>query len=315
MRLIFCSGKKAQRIQKKGERKMCLKVKPIEKKDWQDICLLIEAVNRSDHLDYSLTKEWFDYVLHHSENGLFVAHCKEQLVGLATCMVNTADKGQGVINLIVHPENRKEGVGTALYHRLIEYATETKIEKVFTYVNEALVDALKFVEKKDFTIILYSWKMEMDLTDDHPVLSDHKNIDGEIIFRKAVPSDGNAYRHIIADCFGDYIGDNALEQLLRDPSVRVYLLKYKGDTVASITIQYKENIAQGYLYDVAVIKKYRGRGFGKCLLQRSLLMLKKYQMKTAALLVSGENREALRLYESVGFREVGLDYVMEKKIT
>jgi ribosomal protein S18 acetylase RimI-like enzyme len=48
----------------------------------------------------------------------------------------------------------------------------------------------------------------------------------------------------------------------------------------------------------------QGRGLGKLFLQRALTVLARKGFHTVSLMVSGANRKAYALYDSLGFREV-----------
>ncbi|SDY61778.1 GNAT family N-acetyltransferase [Tindallia californiensis] len=291
---------------------MALRIRRIEKKDKQGINDLIEVVNKIDNLGYSLTEAWFDYVITEAGEGILVGYDDDQLIGLATCMVNSVDIGQAIFNVVVHPEFRNKGFGSSLYNKIVEHAKEQQVKTVEAYVKKRLNDAVGFAEKRSFRVVLYSWQMELELEAipaETMVIHEEKE---NHCFRKATIEDGDDYARMMHECFGDDIGADALEQLLKDPSVSVYMLEHKGKKIGSTTIQFRKNLSLGYIFDVAVVKDYRGQGWGSYLLQRCILELKQKEIKTASLLVAGENKNALNLYKKAGFKEADTNLIMQK---
>jgi ribosomal protein S18 acetylase RimI-like enzyme len=59
----------------------------------------------------------------------------------------------------------------------------------------------------------------------------------------------------------------------------------------------------GAIQNVGVIAEYRGRGFGRALLQRSLAGFQDAGLRKAYLEVTADNMSAVQLYRSLGFRK------------
>ena len=59
----------------------------------------------------------------------------------------------------------------------------------------------------------------------------------------------------------------------------------------------------GNIIDLIVGKNHRGKGMGKALLEKMILSLKKKGCKQVEIQVEVENKNALGLYESLGFRK------------
>ncbi|MCC5909220.1 MAG: GNAT family N-acetyltransferase, partial [Clostridiaceae bacterium] len=193
------------------------------------------------------------------------------------------------------------------------YAKEQQVKTVEIYVKKRLDNAVKFVERRSFQVILYSWQMELELEKKAEETHLTHEVKDDITFRKATIADGKDYARIIHECFGDEVGEDSLgRQLLKDPSVSVYMLEHKGEVIGSTTMQIRNNLSLGYIYDVAVAREHRGKGLGSCLLQQCIMELKKNEIRIASLLVAGENKNALSLYKKVGFKEVDTDLIMQK---
>ena len=291
---------------------MTLSIKNILKEDKQGINELVEILNKVDNLDYSLTDEWLDYVIEVASEGIFVAIYRYKLVGLATCMINQVDKNQATVNVVIHPDYRNQGIGSKLYNQVISYSKDKNIEGLETYIKKRLDNSVNFTKKRGFYPVLYSWQMELDV---HKVKLDSIDQNNTVFtFREATIKDNNTYAEIINQTYGDALSDDTLEQVLKDNSVRVYMLEKKGKVIGSTTMQFRTNLSIGYIYDVAVVVEYRRQGLGSYMLNRCISELKDNNIDKASLLVTGENKSALALYHRLGFIEVDIDIIMQKKM-
>lgn len=284
---------------------MVINIDNIQHKHKNGIQSLLEQINQADHLGYSLTDQWLDYIIQHTSESIFIATHQGDLVGLATCMINEMDQGHGVINIVVHPSWRNKGVGSALHKQVIAYAKGKQINHLEAYIKQRLQKSVKFAKNRGFKPVLYAWEMSQDLQkinldaflQDKPAL----------IFRKATIKDGSSYAYIINQAFEDSLAPNVLEEMLKDPSVMVYILEQGGQAIGSLTIQIKSKLSTAYIYDVAIMGQYRKQGLGSYMLREAMIELKNYHITTASLTVTGENKSALSLYKSLGFAEKDVD--------
>lgn len=63
---------------------------------------------------------------------------------------------------------------------------------------------------------------------------------------------------------------------------------------------------EGHITNIAVAKDYRGRGFARTLLNHFINIAKEEQLEFMTLEVRASNIPAITLYESFGFRQVGI---------
>lgn len=289
---------------------MDFKITNIEKHHKDKVHKLIEAINQADNLNYSLTEEWLDHIIENSSEGIFLGFQGEKLAGLGTAMINPVYKDQGALNIVISPDYRRKGLGSILYGEIYGFTKRQDAKIVEAYVKQRLVDGVKFAENRGFNTAMYSWEMELDLNN---VDFTFEKLEG-LNFRKANKEDGFDYKRIIYDAFGDDLGEDALTQALKDPSIIIYILEKENQAIGSATAQLRESLSLAYIYDIAILKEYRGQGLGSYLIESCLMELKESDIDKASLLVTGDNKEALGLYKKIGFKEVDTDLIMTKTI-
>ena len=289
---------------------MNFKIINIEKYHKAKIHKLIGSINLEDNLNYSLTEEWLDYVIENAGGGIFLGFHGEELAGLGTAMVNPVYKDQGSLNIVVAPEYRRKALGSILYDAIYDFTKRQDVKIVEAYVKERLVHGVAFAEKRGFNTSMYSWEMELSLDS---VNFNPKELTG-LNFRKAREEDGLNYKNIIFDAFGDEVGEDALIEALKDPSIIIYILEKENQVIGSATVQLRKDLSLGYIYDIAILKDRRGQGWGSYLLESCVEALKMEGVDKASLLVTGENKRALELYRKVGFKETDIDLIMVKRV-
>lgn len=286
---------------------MVVKIKNIQDNHKKGIYSLIDRVNQADDLGYSLEEQWLDYIIKEQSESVFIGVKKSEVLGLATCMINEMDSSHAMINIVVDPQHRNQGIGSRLYDEVISYAKDRSVKVVEAYIKKRLNDSLKFSEKRGFETILYVWKLDLDVNKTKLELIKPND---SLEFRQASLNDNKSYSHIINHSFDDMLDENALARILQDPSVRVYMLELDGQAIGSVTMQIRKNLSTGYIYDVAVMEKYRRRGLGGYMLEKCIEELRLKDIDTATLTVAGENKGALGLYHKLGFEEVDMDILV-----
>jgi len=81
----------------------------------------------------------------------------------------------------------------------------------------------------------------------------------------------------------------------------LFLLVREGERVVGAALSYEEE-AGGWVRQLAVAADQRGRGLGSLMLQQLFSQFSRRSLKRVALAVSGENANALRVYERAGMR-------------
>jgi ribosomal protein S18 acetylase RimI-like enzyme len=105
--------------------------------------------------------------------------------------------------------------------------------------------------------------------------------------------------------------ERALRLILGDPSIgRIYVARDGARVLGMVNIQRGVSTAEGgpaaHLEDFVVRPELRGKGLGTRLIRHAIEQSKKQGLLRLILLTDGDNAEAQRLYERVGFERSGM---------
>lgn len=275
-----------------------LKVRKIKKTDKSAVLKLINSVNSKDLLEYSITDEWFDYSVENTAALIFAAFHGDDLVALSACMADYKSM-IGDINIIVHPEYRKKGAGSLLYSETTAIASSMGLKALEGYTQKRLKDSVSFALNKGFSQTSLSLEMEIELEGNNLPIANLPDMN----FIKAEPLDWQAYTRIVNNAFGYSADQNYFNMLFQDPSIEIFFICKREEAIGTATIQLKEDISAGYLYDMAILQEFRHKGIGSLLIANCLSRLKALKIKKASLVVDGQNYDAIRLYKKFGLQE------------
>lgn len=289
---------------------------------------LIAAVNAFDDVPYfptveSLGVEWSPAPNFEPGLDVHLAFDGDRIVGAAE--VDWRERDAKVVHRIeiwVHPDARREGIGT----RLLAWGESrarasvvagaggpTKLPHVLglgtpTHVHPGLA----FAEARGYAPVRYGFLMRRDLAEPIPDVP----LPSGLEIRPVAAEDHRAIWDADVDAFRDHWeasvrNDDDFIQFFRNPDLDTTLwqVAWAGDEVAGSimnTIYPEENVQVGldvgWLDHVSVRRPWRGRGLASALIVRSLAVLKGRGMAFAALGVDAENPTgALGLYERYGF--------------
>lgn len=87
-----------------------------------------------------------------------------------------------------------------------------------------------------------------------------------------------------------------------------------GNQVGSLVLIYNEN--QASIFSVQVLNKFRGKGYGKNLVEKAIDRCKEKQCCSIELNTELDNKVANNLYKSMGFKLIGIkdDFNNYKKL-
>ena len=205
--------------------------------------------------------------------------------------------------VIVHPEAEGQGSGTVLRRWAEARAAErgTAILRQFAY--GATTRAREHLRAAGYVPAQHYFRLRADLADvpaapDVPL----RTFD--------VARDEEAVHALIQDAFAEIDGyefqplehwrAKSIAKDGHDPSLWLLLEDDEGLVGAALGERWEDGT--GYVAELAVARRARGRGHGRTLLLGLFDAFRRAGLTHAELSVHGRNRGALRLYESVGMR-------------
>lgn len=229
----------------------------------------------------------------------------------------------------VLPEFRRQGIGTALARRALDYLCSKKMERVMTGCGDWNKPARALLEKLGFEPVRRSSLMRRPLSQLPSGIGENQEVEIEV--RGTTDEDVALFTRLSNAAFKEHFAhrDDTEEE-------RAFWMRNIGKmglvvrrTVASLGaepvgymvhgIDQRENkelgIRRGGLWSVGVLKEYRNRGIAKRLMLEGMEWLKGQGMEEVELGVDNENvTQALRLYERLGFNLVRSSTTFERPL-
>jgi mycothiol synthase len=206
--------------------------------------------------------------------------------------------------VMVHPEAEGEGNGTVLRRWAEARAAErgTAVLRQFAYGSND--GARRHLREAGYEPVQHYFRLRADLAG-VPAAP-------ETPLRTFEPADEVAVHALIQDAFNEIEGNvpatldewraKGLARASHDPTLWLLLEDDEGLVGAALGDRWQDGA--GYVAELAVASRARGRGHGRALLLGLFDAFRRAGLQHAELSVHGRNRGALALYESVGMRSV-----------
>lgn len=231
----------------------------------------------------------------------------------------TTQSGPLSVHVVVAPDFRREGIGTALVQHLLDIAGSSGV-RVWAHGDDAAAGLLS--DRLGFTRVRDLWQMRRRL--DLPI-TPAAYPSGVHVRTFEVGHDEAAWVRVNAEAFADHPEQGAMtEEDLRqrtqepwfDPlgfflAVRgTELLGFHWTKVHPATPTQPDAI--GEVYAVGVSPRAQGLGLGKALTTTGLLHLRALGLRDVLLYVDGDNEAAIAVYEKLDLTRHTLDVMYER---
>lgn len=205
------------------------------------------------------------------------------------------------VNGMVHPDFRRKGIFTRLFS-LVKYEfTKRDINEMLLLCDNNSIGGIEFIKSccKDYHHSEYDMNLDMDET--------HK-LNYNLVFRQATHEDVKRIEKENFEFFYEYEleGIYGNEKYSCDLSNCTYVIEVDNVVIGKSRLEINDNI--GGIYGLEVLPNFRGKGYGRELLIQSIKKLKESNVKSITLQVESNNKNALNLYKSCGFKE---NYTMD----
>lgn len=264
---------------------------PAELAEIEDLAALCNA---RDGLDLKLIWSALRTRPHDRTND-FLYYDNGMLVGFAG-LFNFNPK-EAEINGMVHPDYRRRGIFTALFNAAREVCPRRGITKILLIVERASRAGLGFASSIHARYDHSEYKMKLEGAR-FPA-----RFDPRLQLRLARAEDSAILAHIIAISFDLPEHEVSVASEMDNPLRRCYVAQLENVVIGTISISLDG--PEAYIYGFGILPEYRGRGYGRQTLARTVQEILATGQQRIVLEVEVQNKSALTLYESCGFKEAG----------
>jgi ribosomal protein S18 acetylase RimI-like enzyme len=247
----------------------------------------------------------FEHALHLENPGVppLLHRAGGVLVGVST--VQDGDPPE--VCLLVHPAHRRRGVGRRLLGRAGAMCRRRGAGVVLLTVDERSAGGKAFAEAVGARYRFSEYRMELErVPEDRPWPA-------PLRLRRATAEDASTFAQVGGAAFGDPDEEarrRRVEEEMRaspagpgsTPHHRYVLAELDGRPIGTIRVSFYDRMV--YLTSFGVLPELQGQGLGRQILTRTVRRLAAEGWSPIRIEVETENRTALGLYRSCGFREI-----------
>ncbi|MCB2294697.1 GNAT family N-acetyltransferase [Clostridium algoriphilum] len=207
------------------------------------------------------------------------------------------------ISGMVHPKFRGRGIYKKLFLIAKEEWQKISPLEVLALCDHTSTSGLAFINSQAGEYVSSEYKMCFNKK------TSEVTHDYVINLRLATSEDAAEINRQTSIYFGDPEKDieTGIEPIRLDNTFISYLAELKGEIIGKIHISVIDN--EGFIYGFGVLPYFRGKGYGREILNITMNILKEKNIENIFLDVATENKSALDLYESCGFEEISvMDY-------
>jgi ribosomal protein S18 acetylase RimI-like enzyme len=198
---------------------------------------------------------------------------------------------------MVHPEFRRKGIFRALMMAALDELKQQGIPKLIFFTDYNSRSGIGFLEAIGAQYIHSEYRMDLE----EPRMPE--SFDKRLRVERAGSADVEAIARIIALSFGLSEDEmrHSIARGLDSPVRRQYIARLDRQPIGTLNVTASDRDVG--IYGFAVLPEYRGRGYGRQILARTIEYATAEYQKPIFLEVAPENSNALGLYQSVGFKE------------
>ena len=238
--------------------------------------------------------EKLDYLTPDLDMQSFLYYKNGSLVGF----LNLFPAGEIEVYAVVHPENRRKGIGRALLDAAKEECKRRGSSSCLLVCEEASSSGRAFVEAMGAQYRFSEYRMKLE-----PERVKHQLHLDQVELHLADTGDVELLARLTAAAFSSRKEEH-LKRYAHDiqkPSHRFYIAKLQGEPIGSLGVVIHDR--RVYIIAFGVLPVYRGRGYGRQMLAETIGILLAEDWQEILIEVVTENRNALSLYRSCGFKE------------
>ncbi len=202
---------------------------------------------------------------------------------------------------MVHPAYRRKGIFSLLFHAAQEECARLGIPQVILVCERYSHSGRAFVQHVGARLELSEHEMWLE------TFQERTAFDDRVSFNLATRDDLNALVTVQAQSFGvpELLSRQSLLHRLEDPTCRIFLATFGEPSLGCheplgiLRLQEEDDLVG--IYGFGIIPDYRGRGYGRQMLEEAIRLARSESQKPIMLDVDTTNDPALALYLSCGF--------------
>ena len=227
----------------------------------------------------------------------FLYYQEGELLGLLTVYADDVDVE---LSILVDPSHRRQGIARTMYRsfekELASYPIRSvtfQTERVFLDGHPDLASHWGLIENEETETWLGRDRTPYVLdsrSDVKVLLAEHSYLEEITQLHHQTFSDAEETLEV---------PHRYIAEALKDSSSLLYILLKEGQVIGVCTVDLSGN--SNYLYGLAVVEAYRGKGYGSYLSKSVVNQLIAQNDKSFQIAVEDDNIGAKRLYEKIGF--------------
>lgn len=202
------------------------------------------------------------------------------------------------ISAWVHPEKRRSGIFTRLFEEAVLEIKKYSYKKVLFKTEKAFSDVNK---------VLAGYPVNLSHKEYHMVADNGSGVTEKDIpgfsLREAQEKELGQLAEIMKAAFAgeEFEADVHVRTTFRTEKALLFTALYQNTPVGCVSVDTSGR--RNYLYALCIDPKYQGNGYGRKMLCRTVNLLARLYDKEVSLDVDEENKTAIPLYQSCGFRQ------------
>lgn len=266
---------------------------------------LADLCNTADNIQLKLNRE----MLRNrpaSETNDFLFYQDGKLVGFLGLYIFQSTEAE--CSGMVHPEYRRKGIFNSLVKEAAEECSKRGIPQMLFICHSRSESGRAFCQAIEAPYSFSEYWM------------DWKEGKRQVVYRDHISLYPAGQQDIDTLVALDVSGFTMEEKDAREYTLRSLQSDTKATFLASLDhepigkISVLEENGSAFIFGFSVAPEHRGRGYGRQILNQTIDLLLRKQIKHIALEVAIENKRALTLYQSCGFYETGANEYYNKTL-
>jgi mycothiol synthase len=244
------------------------------------------------------------------EQNLFVVEIASNIIGYLDVTPELITR-RAILNCWVHPKHRRRGIATKLLNHAMYRAQKLEATAIYVNIAENNTIAKKVLSKLGFSFVRQFLKLRLDITKFHQTSPytdstmyhhlKHGEEDKLTLIQNRAFTDTWGYNPNTVEEIAYHINSSTcspedIALIYEKDKIISYCwtgTSYEGETISK---------RKGRIFMLGVDPDHRGRGMGRKALMAGLTHLKRKNLQIIELTVDSENKAALALYQSAGFK-------------